>query len=65
MDNIVKLLFKHYIENPEDMKGEFEYLIKKGEPVERVACDYIAGMTDRFAIKKYCDQFIPTPWNIY
>lgn len=65
VDNIVKLLFKHYMDNPHEMKGEFEYLIKTGEPLEKVVCDYIAGMTDRFAIKKYCDLFIPTPWSIY
>lgn len=30
----------------------------------RVVCDYIAGMTDRFAVAKYTELFIPKSWNI-
>lgn len=30
----------------------------------RAVCDYIAGMTDRFAVAKYTELFIPKYWNI-
>ena len=33
------------------------------EPVERLAIDFIAGMTDRYAIKLYEKLFMPRPWN--
>ena len=32
------------------------------EPVERRAIDFIAGMTDRYAISLYEELFIPSPW---
>ena len=34
-------------------------LIKRGEPEEKIVCDYIAAMTDRFAISKYEEIYIP------
>ena len=32
------------------------------EPVERMAVDFIAGMTDRYAINLYERLFLPRPW---
>jgi len=34
-----------------------------GERLRRVAADYVAGMTDRFAIDRYTDHFIPHTWE--
>lgn len=34
-------------------------------PKERIACDFIAGMTDRYALNLYENIFIPKPWMIY
>ena len=41
-------LFRHYLESPEDLPAHFQQRIGRSSP-ERVVCDYIAGMTDRFA----------------
>ena len=30
---------------------------------ERVVCDYIAGMTDSYAVKKFQEFFIPESWK--
>lgn len=52
--------YRHHIESlPEDLKG----LIDNGEPEEMVVCDYIASMTDRFAIAKYEEIYIPKSWH--
>ena len=32
---------------------------------ERAVCDYIAGMTDRFAVTKFNEIMVPQGWNIY
>ena len=34
------------------------------EPVERCVCDYVSGMTDRYAIQLYNDLFIPRVWRV-
>lgn len=44
---------------PEDMR-----CIAKTEGYERAACDYIAGMTDHYAVELYSSLFIPHSWNV-
>jgi dGTPase len=34
-----------------------------GVSVERVVCDYIAGMTDSYSIRKYTELFVPQAWH--
>jgi dGTPase len=50
-------LFEHVIANP----GEFLDL-SRDESVERLAIDFIAGMTDRYAINLYERLFVPRAW---
>jgi dGTPase len=64
--NILAQLYHYFVEHIEDLPEEYEKKIKiENESVDRVVCDYIAGMTDRYAIKKYADLFIPISWDIY
>ncbi|MCL6607328.1 MAG: deoxyguanosinetriphosphate triphosphohydrolase [Geminicoccaceae bacterium] len=59
--HLVQRLFSYFINNPENLPGEYSQRAKAGD-VERAACDYIAGMTDRFAIRVYQKLFLPLPW---
>ncbi len=62
---LIQELYYYYVEHPEEMPDEFQYLMKDcGEPVEKVACDYIAGMTDSYSIRKYTDLFVPQGWHL-
>lgn len=63
-EKIVGDLFDYYLEYPEEMSGEFQALLDDGDPVRQVVCDYIACMTDRFAVAKYKTLFIPQEWTI-
>ena len=36
---------------------------RNDEPIERLAIDFIAGMTDRYAINLYERLFMPRPWT--
>lgn len=59
-------LFEYYIAHVELLPEEYIYLMnKRGESLERVVCDYIAGMTDRYAVATYKDLVIPSSWSIY
>lgn len=50
---IIKWLFEYYIEllRPNVDKSK----------LQQIVCDYISGMTDRYAIEKFRDHFIPNP----
>ncbi len=52
-------IFLAYCSEPRLMPGHFYSRVKEGKPIKRVVCDYVAGMTDRYAInehKKICKQ---------
>ncbi len=55
-------LFEYYVKNPNEMP-ELYYRNTKTEPVERCVCDFVASMTDRFAINRYSELFIPQVWR--
>lgn len=59
---MVKILFEYYMSNPDHLPSSFD-TIKENEGVERAVCDYIAGMSDRFAVSVFEDLFIPTSWK--
>ena len=40
-----------------------ELIDQKAQPQERVVCDYIAGMTDQYAIDRFAEIFIPKAWR--
>ena len=52
-------LYERYLENPRLLPGEFRAQIEELGP-ERTIADYIAGMTDRYAIQEYRRLFDPT-----
>ncbi|MBR6230941.1 MAG: deoxyguanosinetriphosphate triphosphohydrolase [Lachnospiraceae bacterium] len=62
---MMKALYAYYTEDPEKMTGEYTALIEKGEPFERVVCDYISGMTDQYAIHIFEELYVPKGWEVY
>lgn len=57
---VVTRLFSHYLEHPEDMPAD-ERPSEDSERVQAVV-DYIAGMTDRYAIREFERLFVPRQW---
>jgi dGTPase len=60
---LLRLLFRHYCDHPEQLPREVT-ANPRGEPIERVVADYVAGMTDRFALKAFEDAFYPKLWSV-
>ena len=58
-------LYEFYIKNPEFLPEQSQNMLKKGEELSRVVCDYIAGMTDQYALAKYSEYFMPKSWQVY
>ena len=59
---LLERLYEHFSSHPERMPDEYR-LIAEEEGVSRAVCDYLSGMTDRYAINLYKDIFIPEVWN--
>ena len=62
VDGIIEGLFAYYNENPQKLPCEFAVICNE-EGVERAVTDYIAGMTDHFAIMAYSNIYVPKSWN--
>lgn len=60
---IVSKLFEYYIDNPGSLPQEF---LEREERwgLQTIVIDYIAGLTDLYAIKQFEKLFIPATWGI-
>lgn len=59
---LIGFLFEHFVTHPEKIPPEYrKYMEEDG--VQRVVADYIAGMTDRFAIHCFEELFVPRVWS--
>lgn len=58
-DRILTDLFNNYLQEPAILPDHIQEKLENGK-AERVICDYIAGMTDRFAIDEHQRLFDPT-----
>ncbi|MFW5979763.1 MAG: deoxyguanosinetriphosphate triphosphohydrolase [Halanaerobiales bacterium] len=58
---LLKYLYKYYLSHIEEIPHEFKLKDKKTN-IKQLVIDYIAGMSDRYAISKGEELFIPTPW---
>ncbi|MBQ8580024.1 MAG: deoxyguanosinetriphosphate triphosphohydrolase [Oscillospiraceae bacterium] len=56
-------LFEYYVAHPEALPADFQPQLSF-DGMERTVCDYIAGMTDNYAVDKYTEIFIPMGWHI-
>lgn len=61
--HIVRALFAHFCEDanrlPDEWRGH-----GRDEPPERLVADYVASMTDRYAIDLYERLFVPQNWSV-
>ena len=56
-------LFEYYSTHPQALPEDFQPQLSF-DGMERTVCDYIAGMTDNYAVDKYTEIFIPMGWNV-
>jgi len=61
---MLKRMYEYYYANPEALPEDFQPQMSL-EGMERTVCDYIAGMTDNYAVDKYTKLFIPAGWQVH
>ncbi|MFH1151099.1 MAG: deoxyguanosinetriphosphate triphosphohydrolase [Actinomycetota bacterium] len=59
---VLQSLAEHYLRHPELMPPEFQPG-RREDPAVGV-CDYVAGMTDSYALMKYRELFLPRSWLV-
>lgn len=60
---LLRQLYRYFTAHPDELPEDFAGICEREGP-DRAVCDYIAGMTDRYAIEVYNNLFIPKAWEI-
>ncbi len=63
-ENLIKILYQYYMDHPELYPDYLQKLLENGQPRERIVCDCISAMTDRFAIARFHEYFVPKSWQV-
>jgi dGTPase len=63
VDTLIKMLFQYYLNNPHELTRRLE-LEQVPDNLHRAAADYIAGMTDSYALYEFQKLFLPEGWSL-
>lgn len=63
VDGILSALFSYYAANPDKLPEEYA-LIRERDGTDRAVCDYVAGMTDNYALELYHELYVPRGWSM-
>lgn len=63
--SLLEALYHHFMKELNELPKDYIALVEeRGEKKESVVCDYIAGMTDQYAIHVYEELHIPFVWKV-
>ena len=60
--HLVKSLYEYFCAHTDELHEEYKDIMA-ADGVEKAVCDFIAGMTDRYAVQLYTELFIPQTWK--
>jgi dGTPase len=61
-NHVVQALFFHYLDHPSELPADLRPSDDAALP--QAVIDYVAGMTDRFAIRDFERLFVPQKWLV-
>lgn len=62
---LIVALYEYYMKNIGELPEEYlDMMETRNEKAERAVCDYIAGMTDIYAIDRFNELFVPKSWTV-
>ena len=61
---MLEQLYYYYMDHIELLPEKYLRMQSEGEDKGRIVCDYIAGMTDQYAITKFSEYFLPEAWQV-
>lgn len=61
-ERMIREIYLELVTHPDKLPQDMQILVAT-DGIHRVVCDYVAGMTDRYAIRFFRHLFIPSSWN--
>ena len=59
---VIKALYDYFLDNEEKLPEDLQEVAKR-EGINEAVKDFVAGMTDRYALSLYTDLFVPKGWK--
>lgn len=59
---MIQKLYMHFVEKPDELPAQFRSIAEK-DGIQMAACDFIAGMTDRYAVRVFNELYVPKAWS--
>lgn len=59
---VLRELYEYFLVHDNNWEKVIDY--DTNTPREQMVCDFIAGMTDRYALDLYTNIFLPKPWSV-
>jgi dGTP triphosphohydrolase len=56
--DMLRMLFEYYQKQPDELPYDFQSILSE-EGIDRAVCDYVAWITDPFAVERFRELFIP------
>ncbi len=63
-EDMIESLFHYLCNHPDKVPAEYRQIMRE-EGIRRAVADYIAGMSDTYAVELYKDIFIPRGWEVH
>jgi dGTPase len=63
-ENMIRMLYGYFLNDPSKMGPEAQRRARE-DGLEQAVTDYIAGMTDRYAVKLFREIYVPKGWEKY
>lgn len=61
---VLETLYSHFCRHPEQLPADLRRINQeRQEPIERAVVDYVAGMTDRYALEMFKQLYVPRTWG--
>ncbi|WP_091759913.1 deoxyguanosinetriphosphate triphosphohydrolase [Butyrivibrio sp. INlla18] len=64
VEEMIKILYQYYLEHIEKLPDYLQNMLETGETKERIVCDYVSSMTDRYSIAVFEEVYIPHTWGV-
>lgn len=64
VDTLIRQMFGYFLEHTEKLPDEYTYTLETESKMSAI-CDYIASMTDNYALEVYHNLFIPRSWSVH
>ena len=61
---MIKILYFYYLDHVDLLPDYLKNMMNFGETKERIVCDYVSSMTDRYAVSMFEEVYIPHTWGV-